>query len=203
MSDFINKVNELKKYATEISQALNNLEETDLTIETINELNKKTIELKTNYEQIISILQKVEVAKKSVEPLENIKRSVESINTTIQGVKKNIAYFEKMQEKFAELEKLDIETQLNKIEEFYNKVSAFSEKISLADNFFNTLNSINTKLENIEKKIPKQFIPRPPFPVGQVQVKRPGVVPKPNPLTNILQKQTIKSIFTPKKEEKK
>ena len=52
MSDFINKVNELKKYATEISQALNKFEELNLTIETINELNKKTTELKNNYEQL-------------------------------------------------------------------------------------------------------------------------------------------------------
>ena len=57
MSDFINKVNELKKYATEISQALNKFEELNLTIETINELNKKTVELKNNYEQIVTILQ--------------------------------------------------------------------------------------------------------------------------------------------------
>lgn len=201
MSDFINKVNELKKYATEISQALNNLEETDLTIETINELNKKTIELKSNYEQIISILQKVEVAKKSVEPLENIRRNVESINTTIQGVKKNIANFEKMQQKFEELEKLDIEKQLDKIEKFYNKISVISEKISLADNFFNTLDSINKKLENIEKRLPKQFIPRPPIPVGQV--RRPIVMPKGiNPLSRILQRQAIKPVTPIKKEEK-
>ena len=189
MSDFINKVNELKKYAIEISQALNKLEEMNLTIEIINDLNKKTLELKNNYEQIVAILQKVEIAKKSVEPLENIRKTVDSINTTIQGVKKNIANFEKMQQKFEELEKLDIEKQLNKIEDFYNKVSAVSEKISLADNFFNTLDSINKKLENIEKKLPNRIVPK--IPIGQI--RRPGVIPRPiNPITRIIPKPPIK-----------
>ena len=189
MSDFINKVNELKKYATEISQALNRFEELNLTIETINELNKKTIELKNNYEQIVAILQKVEIAKKSVEPLENIRKTVDSINTTIQGVKKNITNFEKMQQKFEEIEKRDIEKQLTKIEEFYNKVSVVSEKISLADNFFNTLDSINKKLENIEKKLPNRVLPR--FPINPI--KRPVVMPKGiNPITRIIPKPPVK-----------
>ena len=47
MSEFINKINELKKYTVEITQALNKFEDLNLTIEVIDELNVKTQNLKS------------------------------------------------------------------------------------------------------------------------------------------------------------